>query len=96
MSNQDKSAEPAVDENKLIAERRAKLANIRANRNPFPNDFRRTAMGLADRLGFERSFLGLSAGGDLRHLAVVMSPTPGLVPTVAEGWAEFRSASNLP
>ena len=44
MNNQDKSAEPAADENKLIAERRAKLANIRAKRNPFPNDFRRTAM----------------------------------------------------
>ena len=31
------------DENKLIAERRAKLDAIRAERNPFPNDFSRTA-----------------------------------------------------
>ncbi len=31
------------DENKLIAERRAKLAAIREQRNAFPNDFRRTA-----------------------------------------------------
>jgi lysyl-tRNA synthetase class 2 len=33
----------AADENKLIAERRAKLAALREVGNPFPNDFRRTA-----------------------------------------------------
>ena len=33
----------AQDENKLIAERRAKLDAIREKRNAFPNDFRRTA-----------------------------------------------------
>lgn len=32
--------EPVLDENKLIAERRAKLAQLRADGNPFPNDFR--------------------------------------------------------
>jgi lysyl-tRNA synthetase class 2 len=32
-----------ADENKLVAERRAKLAELRARGNPFPNDFRRTA-----------------------------------------------------
>ncbi|WP_166251583.1 lysine--tRNA ligase [Marinobacter salicampi] len=31
------------DENKLIAERRAKLAELRQQGNPFPNDFRRDA-----------------------------------------------------
>jgi lysyl-tRNA synthetase, class II len=52
MSEQDKAAgsasEQAQDENKLIAERRSKLAELRQQRNPFPNDFRRTAM--ADHL----------------------------------------------
>ena len=54
MSEQDKVVEPVQtgnsqhDENKLIAERRGKLAQIRDQRNPFPNDFRRTAM--ADHL----------------------------------------------
>ena len=48
MSKQDKAEQAPVDENKLIAERRSKLADIRAKRNPFPNDFRRTAM--ADEL----------------------------------------------
>ena len=32
------------DENKLIAERRGKLKQLRLKRNAFPNDFRRTAM----------------------------------------------------
>ena len=31
------------DENKLIAERRGKLAAMREQGNPFPNDFRRNA-----------------------------------------------------
>jgi lysyl-tRNA synthetase class 2 len=35
---------PRQDENRLIAERRDKLAQLRTERNPFPNDFRRTAM----------------------------------------------------
>ncbi|RLA48890.1 MAG: lysine--tRNA ligase [Gammaproteobacteria bacterium] len=45
MNDQDESK---LDENKLIAERRGKLAQLRDKRNPFPNDFRRTAM--ADHL----------------------------------------------
>jgi lysyl-tRNA synthetase class 2 len=37
-------APPAVDENQIIAERRAKLAAARAQGQAFPNDFRRTAL----------------------------------------------------
>jgi lysyl-tRNA synthetase class 2 len=44
MSEQDKAVEPGQDENKLIAERRGKLSALREQRNPFPNDFRRSAM----------------------------------------------------
>ncbi len=36
----DNAANVPADENKLIAERRSKLANIRASGNAFPNDFR--------------------------------------------------------
>jgi lysyl-tRNA synthetase class 2 len=47
MSEQDSQggapAEEKQDENKLIAERRGKLAELREQGNPFPNDFRRTA-----------------------------------------------------
>jgi len=35
---------PEVDENELIAQRRAKLASLREEANPFPNDFRRNVM----------------------------------------------------
>jgi lysyl-tRNA synthetase class 2 len=34
------SAPPSLDENQIIAERRAKLAKLRESGNPFPNDFR--------------------------------------------------------
>jgi lysyl-tRNA synthetase class 2 len=44
MSEQDNAAPTPQEENKLIAERRAKLDTLRDRRNPFPNDFRRSAM----------------------------------------------------
>jgi lysyl-tRNA synthetase class 2 len=40
----DDSNKPPEDENKLIAERRAKLASIRTRGQAFPNDFRRDAL----------------------------------------------------
>jgi lysyl-tRNA synthetase class 2 len=43
MSEHDGAADAQHEENKLIAERRAKLGEIRQQRNAFPNDFRRTA-----------------------------------------------------
>jgi len=51
MSEQDTSAQ--VDENKLIAERREKLKQIRESGNAFPNDFRpdRSAQSLQDEFG---------------------------------------------
>lgn len=43
MSNKEAGADQAQDENKLIAERRAKLTALREAGSAFPNDFRRTA-----------------------------------------------------
>ena len=43
MTEEQQSEGTAQDENKLIAERRAKLSELRERRNPFPNDFRRDA-----------------------------------------------------
>jgi len=40
----DEQPTPPTDENKLIAERRQKLALIREQRNAFPNDFRRDVL----------------------------------------------------
>ena len=39
----EQDANPAQDENKLIAERRGKLQDLRDSGNAYPNDFRRTA-----------------------------------------------------
>jgi lysyl-tRNA synthetase, class II len=39
-----RNAEPAEDENRIIAERRAKLAALRACGQAYPNDFRRDAL----------------------------------------------------
>ena len=45
MTNSTKPPQaPAADENKLIAERRAKLEPLRRLGNPFPNDYRRNAL----------------------------------------------------
>jgi lysyl-tRNA synthetase, class II len=44
MSDTDPAATPPVDENKLIAERRGKLEELRQRGQAFPNDFRRTAL----------------------------------------------------
>ena len=43
MNDRTDAAPSAEDENKLIAERRAKLTSLRESGNAFPNDFRRTA-----------------------------------------------------
>ena len=37
----NEDGQPPKDENQIIAERRAKLAELRAAGAPFPNDFRR-------------------------------------------------------
>jgi lysyl-tRNA synthetase class 2 len=52
MTEQTQNAAPQED-NKLIAERRAKLAALREQGNPFPNDFRRdaTAAELQEKYG---------------------------------------------
>jgi len=45
--------EPASDENKLIAERRTKLAHIRESRNAYPNEFRRDALAEQLHVGYD-------------------------------------------
>jgi lysyl-tRNA synthetase, class II len=42
MSEQDKAPRGPEEENKLVAERRGKLTQLRTQRNAFPNDFRRS------------------------------------------------------
>jgi lysyl-tRNA synthetase class 2 len=73
MSDTDSAPEGQHDENKLIAERRAKLADIRAAGNAFPNDFRRTAhagelqqrYGEADKASLEEANTEYAVAGRL-------------------------------
>ena len=44
MNKTPEAPQPPVDENQIIAERRGKLAALRARGNAFPNDFRRDAL----------------------------------------------------
>ena len=44
MDNKNPSPAPAVDENQIVAERRAKLGALRAQGQAFPNDFRRDTL----------------------------------------------------
>ncbi|MBI4291176.1 MAG: lysine--tRNA ligase [Betaproteobacteria bacterium] len=64
---------PRQDENQIIAERRAKLGDLRRIGNPFPNDFAREhlagtlhgAHGQTDREELERSAVSVSVAGRL-------------------------------
>jgi lysyl-tRNA synthetase class 2 len=44
MNDKTEPPAPSADENQIIAERRAKLAALRASGNAYPNDFRRDAL----------------------------------------------------
>jgi lysyl-tRNA synthetase class 2 len=74
------SAETAVDENKLIAERRAKLAKLRGGPGDgFPNDFRRdaladqllTAYGDREPVWFEQNTVRVKVGGRMMSKRVM-------------------------
>jgi lysyl-tRNA synthetase class 2 len=70
MSEKEGTAQPEAEENKLIAERRGKLDALRAQRNPFPNDFRRTALAgeLQSNYG-EKDKAELEAGNEIFSVA---------------------------
>jgi lysyl-tRNA synthetase class 2 len=65
-----KAAEPpAIDDNKLIAERRAKLAGLRRLGGAFPNDFRRDTLAAQLQMGFgEKSAAWLDANPTPVHV----------------------------
>jgi len=71
--------DPPIDENHLIAERRAKLAKLRERGNPFPNDFRRnalaghllTAYGQKSTESLEAEAIAVSVAGRLRAKRVM-------------------------
>jgi lysyl-tRNA synthetase class 2 len=71
--------DPPQDENRLMAERRAKLAKLRERGNPFPNDFRRnalaghllTAYGDKSAEALEAAALRVSVAGRMRAKRVM-------------------------
>jgi lysyl-tRNA synthetase class 2 len=63
------AAEPPADENKLIAERRAKLAALRRLGSAFPNDFRRDTLAAQLHLSFgDKSSEWLDANPTAAHV----------------------------
>jgi lysyl-tRNA synthetase class 2 len=64
---QARGDEPKVDENKLVAERRAKLAALRALSQPaFPNDFRPDALAGELHVGFDAAEPGVLDAQQIR------------------------------
>lgn len=74
MSENNTTHDAQQDENKLIAERRDKLTQLREAGNPFPNDFQRTAQ--ADELQTEH---GASSKEDLEAANNVFSVAGRLI-----------------
>src|SRR5271154_4765030 len=68
-----------TDENRLIAERRAKLAKLRENGNAYPNDFRRSALAAHLQSAYdakssdslEREAIRVSVAGRMRAKRVM-------------------------
>src|SRR5690606_37853904 len=72
MTEQMPAPQPIADENHLIAERRAKLAALRAKGNAFPNDFRRAdyARDLQDAYADAGRWTGEALEGEGRRVAL--------------------------
>jgi lysyl-tRNA synthetase class 2 len=72
MTDQTQSQPHAIDENHLIAERRAKLAALRAQGVAFPNDFRRAdyAQDLQDAYADAGQWTGEALEGEGRRVAL--------------------------
>jgi lysyl-tRNA synthetase class 2 len=68
----DETSTPSIDENHLIAERRAKLAALRAQGIAFPNDFRRAdyAQDLQDAYVDVERWTGEALEGEGRRVAL--------------------------
>ena len=70
MAEEEMNGAPGVDDNHLIAERRAKLARLRNSGSAFPNDFRRTALAGDLKLAYgARSAESLESQPTEVHLA---------------------------
>ena len=88
MSEQDQDPQ---DENKLIAERRGKLTQLREQGNAFPNDFRRTAMAdYLQREYGEASKEDLEQAGKVYAVAGRLIRNRGAFLLIQDGAAEIQ------
>jgi lysyl-tRNA synthetase, class II len=83
----DPKKRAAVDENAIVAERRAKLARMRAESNPYPNDFSRTHTALPVKAKYgktpgeelERQQVAVTIAGRLMSKRVLGDTSFGIV-----------------
>jgi lysyl-tRNA synthetase class 2 len=80
----------AVDENQIIAERRAKLAAARAQGQPFPNDFRRDALA-ADL----HARYGAKTNEELEALAIEVAVAGRMMLKRVMGKASFATLQDM-
>jgi lysyl-tRNA synthetase class 2 len=83
-------APPAVDENQIIAERRAKLAAARARGQAFPNDFRRNALA-----GDLHARYGVKANEELEALGVDVTVAGRMMLKRVMGKASFATLQDM-
>ena len=81
---------PTVDENQIIAERRAKLAAARALGQAFPNDFRRTALA-----GELHARYGEKANEELEALGVDVTVAGRMMLKRVMGKASFATLQDM-
>jgi lysyl-tRNA synthetase class 2 len=90
MENSRNSPAAAVDENQIIAERRAKLATTRERGQPFPNDFRRDALS-ADL----HARYGATANEELETLAIGVAVAGRMMLKRVMGKASFATLQDM-
>ena len=90
MDNTEPAPAAAADENQIIAERRAKLAALRAQGNAFPNDFRRDA--LAADLHAQH---GAKTNEELEPLAITVTVAGRMMLKRVMGKASFATIQDM-
>ncbi|MEK6210374.1 MAG: lysine--tRNA ligase [Pseudomonadota bacterium] len=87
---EDKNQQPAVDTNQIVEERRAKLRELRAQGNAFPNDFRRRHLA-AD---LHRDY-GARSNEDLEPLKVEVTVAGRMMLKRVMGKASFATIQDM-
>jgi len=90
MNNTEQSPAAAVDENQIIAERRVKLAALRAQGNAFPNDFRRDALAADLHAQF-----GAKTNEELEPLAITVTVAGRMMLKRVMGKASFATLQDM-